>query len=129
MSAESTEQRNKTCAERIAEQRDSRIADFADMLNRAGGNGVSEEEQERAQEEIYETPLAVSVFRTVRIDLSTGGPGDWLEVQLDSENDPMRAEYHFNDWFDHASVTLEGDDYETAVEFARYVTADFYFEI
>jgi len=64
----------------------------------------------------------------MKILISTGGPADWLEILLDEENEPRRIEYHFAPWFDHASVTLEGEDFEAADAFARALTADYYTE-
>ncbi len=121
-----TDSRQRTCAERIEEHKRGRLEDFAE-LNDAYAN-AGDDQIDDAQEAIYEYPLHVSTFRTWRIDLSTGGPGDWLEVQTDDEGDPTRVEYHFNDWFDHASVTLDGLEREQALDFARMVTADFYME-
>ncbi len=124
--SDSTAQRQKTCAERIEEHKRGRLEDFA-ALNDAYAN-AADDTTDDASSAIYEYPLDVSTFRTWRIDLSTGGPGDWIEIQTDSEGDPTRVEYHFNDWFDHASVTLDGLEREQALEFARMVTADFYIE-
>ena len=71
---------------------------------------------EQAQERIYEYPLGLSTYKVHRIDLSTGGPGDWLEVFVnDSAID--RIVYHFNDWFDHAETTLSGADFDAAESF------------
>jgi hypothetical protein len=77
-----------------------------------------EERREQALEELSEYPLAVSMERVVRVDLSTGGPADWLELfyQAD-ESRPHRIVYHFADWFDHAERTLDGDEFD-AVETA-----------
>ena len=125
MAGKTTEQRNKSCAERIEAQRDGRLEDWRELFALEASD--DDEKREEAFQQLDEYPLSVELRRTVRIDLSTGGPGDWLEVQLDHDGDPGRIEYHFNDWFDHAAVTLEGEDYEIAERFARYVTADFYF--
>jgi hypothetical protein len=76
---------------------------------------------ESARERIYEMPLSVSRQVVHRIDLSTGGPADWLEVFMDSADESTidRIVYHFADWFDHAETVLEGADFDAAERFAR----------
>lgn len=138
--------RDKSCAERIAEQAKGRIAAFADlnMLANVYGEDMTDEIRaaaerqdidlddaastgdiaEDADRRIYELPLAAEIKRVLRIDLSTGGPADYLEVHLDSDNEPERIVYHFADWFDHAERTLDGDDFETVADFARRFIAE-----
>lgn len=137
-------ERDKTCAERIGEHRDSRIGDFkhwAEVMDASDLDDISDEAlstvtneaepdrdehddmnalNERAYEWANEYPLAVTKLTVVRIDLSTGGPGDWLEAHVDDDKDIRRIEYHFNDWFDHASVVLEGLDYDAAERFVEF---------
>ncbi len=126
MTGESTARRQQTCAERIDEQKDGRLGDFAELLD--AYDTEDDTERDEASERIYEYPLNVERITVWRVDLSTGGPGDWLEIHTDNENNPTRAEYHFNDWFDHASVTLDGQEFDLAVQFAAMVTGDFYTE-
>lgn len=76
---------------------------------------------EEATERMWELPLGVSESRVYRIDLSTGGPGDWYEVHADDDKTVTRIVYHFNDWFDHAERTLDGDEFDAIEEFARRV--------
>lgn len=56
--------------------------------------------------------LGVSVKVTVelRVELSTGGPGDWLTAELDLEDGTISdVRYHFAPWFDHADVRVHDD--------------------
>lgn len=53
--------------------------------------------------------LAISTKVVMRIELSTGGPGDWIEAELDEDRDVQAVSYHFNDWFDHAERRVDGD--------------------
>lgn len=77
--------------------------------------------RDRAMERTGEYPLAVSTYRVHRIDLSTGGPADWLEVHVDPDSAmASRIVYHFADWFDHAERVLEGPEFDAA---ERFVTA------
>jgi hypothetical protein len=124
------------CTERLPEHLTSRLSDFQALTTLAQHYGETtpeivalaedqdldvsegaEEVYEQAQERIYEYPLAVTTLRVHRIELSTGGPGDWLEALVDEDGDITRIVYHFNDWFDHAEKTLEGAEYDTAEAF------------
>jgi hypothetical protein len=138
-----------TCEARIGAHLTSRMETFAALVKASQGAGVAEltdaelseitgymdtdrEEydgdpdklQEEAQERIYELPLAVTESRMVRIDLSTGGPGDWLEAQIDTDGGITRITYWFNDWFDAAHRVLDGDDFDTAEAFIRNFIQD-----
>jgi len=90
-----------TCAERISERMASRAADIGGLLER---------EDDEARDELWEMPLSVDAQTTLKVLLSTGGPGDWLEVPI--ERATFRWEisgpvsYHFQDWFDHAEQVL-----------------------
>lgn len=143
--------RNSTCAERIAGHRDSRLSyigslnDLASVYDTARLEEVTEDSTtsatldelangeemtcdeiaEAAQTALWEMPLAITTQTVHRIDLSTGGPADWLEVFTEPAphgcEDVARIVYHFADWFDHASVELTGHDFDTAEQFARTV--------
>ena len=126
-----TQAKPETCADLIREHATSRLADFREMD--AATMSEDEDQRDEAFQCIYEFPLAVSQVTVFRIDISTGGPADWLEVFTDA-NDPARdgapvevsrIVYHYADWFDHADLTLEGEDFETAETFARSLLADF----
>lgn len=90
---------------------------------------------EAARERMHELPLGVSSYTAFRIDLSTGGPGDWLEVVCNHDGSMLRRlddgpyeveriVYHFVDWFDHAERQLDGHEFEVAEEFARSVVPE-----
>ncbi len=109
-----------TCDERIAEHMESREADFKALFAKA--NSDDDLQHEEALDELSEAPLAITAYKLVRIDLSTGGPGDWLEVTLDDEGFALNVEYHFNDWFDHAARPVEKGSWlwEAALHYAEY---------
>lgn len=130
-----TETRQATCEERIDDQRDRFLSD-ADVLTRAAYDDdltltdlrtlkrdhqldIRADITDQATETLYAYPLSVETMRVVKVTLSTGGPGSWLEAQLDDDGQIVRIEYHFNDWFDHASRTLDGSDFDTAEAFIR----------
>lgn len=100
---------------------EARIAEWTHWKTRAGRAwAVNDHDRIEANEqEQYEDPLAVTVYRLVRTDLSTGGPGDWLEALVDEDGYITRIEWHFAPWFAHASVVLEGEEKDAA---EAYVT-------
>lgn len=93
--------------------------------------------REAAQERMYELPLGVSAQTVFRIELSTGGPADWLEVVCTGDTpcceptsdggehyEVERIVYHFADWGDHAERTLSGVDFDIAERFAQSVVPE-----
>jgi hypothetical protein len=62
---------------------------------------LRDELQDEGTEHIDESVLGVGTRVVMRIELSTGGPGDWVEAELD-DREVQDVTYHFNDWFDHA---------------------------
>lgn len=143
--------KDPTCEERIGAHLESRLADFRALTDLAGAydqetltaaletpatremyEEIKSDEfeeigsnfddlNESARTAIWELPLGVSSYRVFRVDLSTGGPGDWLEVTCSGDT---RITYHFNDWFDHAERELHGDEYDTALAFVGEVVPE-----
>ena len=105
--------KDKTCAERITEHLQGRMADF-----RAYQDELVAENGNDELPPVNEYPLGVGEAKVYSIDLSTGGPGDWLEVMVRA-GEIIRAEYHFQDWGDHASQNLTGQEFKDAVTFAQ----------
>lgn len=107
------------------------VADYGDDLERAAN-----EIRESAVERVAEYPLGVSAYTTFRVEISTGGPAEWLEVVCSGDTpnyEPAgegehyevdRIVFHFADWFDHAERQLEGDDLANAEAFARQVVPE-----
>ena len=99
----------KTCAQRIGDHLRSREQYLTDIY-KAIEKDESIEGYEEASEALYEFALGISSYTTVRIDLSTGGPADWLECLVDrSAGDLINVIYHFSDWFDHAEESVDVD--------------------
>ena len=111
--------RQATCEERIAAQMTSREEDFARMFEQ--GQSDDDKEREEASDQLAEYPLGIETYTVARIELSTGGPADWLEVKLSRGKygyEVERVIYHFSDWFDHAErVVEEGSDLWRAAEY------------
>jgi hypothetical protein len=116
--------------------RDDEAGDRFDEILAPDGPAVSDfaeadidDLRERAIESLYELPLAVTSKVVYRIDLSTGGPADWLEVLVSPASDGElagieRITYHFADWCDHAELQLDGDDFEAARRFAEHIVPE-----
>lgn len=104
-----------SCEARLPDHLTRRLEHVADIQRRIGSDDVNVSEE--AQDEFYELPLSVELVRRVKVLLSTGGPGDWFECVVDDDGDIGLVEYHFQDWFDHASVVLDGDERDTAIDF------------
>jgi len=121
----------QTAAERITEYMQSRADSAAELYAIIDSDTAAEvdgyeTDAEGAQDRLNEWPLSVEVVRHVKITLGTGGPADWLDVELDSEGDIRTLYYHFADWFDHASTPVERDSplwryAESVAEVAEYI--------
>lgn len=59
---------------------------------------------------IDEFHLGYSKSTIIKIELSTGGPADFIEVYLDEDGLINKAIYHYQDWFDGAEMEVKDDD-------------------
>ena len=110
--------KEKTCRERITEHRTGRIKDLRKLWE-----AYQEGQEDKYSDDlgnIYEYGLcfdyaALGTFKDqeegyFRYQLSWGGPSDEFRFYCGPEFVPYRIEYWFLDWFDGASITLEGQD-------------------
>lgn len=69
-------------------------------------------DKEYNEDSLMELPLGFTIHKVVKIELSTGGPADYLEVFIDPEytDTIVRVVYHFADWFDHAQMDVNEND-------------------
>lgn len=96
-----------TCAERINDALASR-EQFVEGLFDAIDNDTEHEEVVDPLDFLSnEFHLDIEKMIVVKILMSTGGPGDWLECYCQEYEGMYRLEYHFNDWFDHAQVKVD----------------------
>jgi len=108
----------KTCRELIEEKLLDR-EEYMDSLFKAIDADEPFNGYEDASDDLYDFALGYNVRTIVDIQLSTGGPADWLEVHVDNGGKFPVIEgmkYHYSDWFDHAVVTVDVDS-----PFYRYV--------
>lgn len=103
---------NKTCAQRIQPTLDRRLEDFATLHERSKND-------DSAYDQLCEYPLSVSKYIVVKIELSTGGPADWLECKVD-QNVIESITYHFADWLDHSEKVLDGEEFRFAEQFCDF---------
>jgi len=120
---------NKTCSELIRDKLNERIADFKQALKSYEENNyekiVTEDgyEYEDVIDWIINYSLGVyddNYYRAKRLELSCGGPQDYFLYfqKLD------RIEYHYLDWFDEASLVLDGEDFKVMSEIFKLLGAD-----
>lgn len=120
-----------TCDDLIEGKMEDRADQVEDLLRAIRGEEVRDDagnviDGEEASDALWELPLSVDRFVSVKILLSTGGPADWLWVTCsENEGGLLQIEsvtYHFSDWFDHAEMHVESDSplWELA---ERYVEA------
>jgi hypothetical protein len=111
--------------------------DATDETRAALDDFRADDVRERAIERAYEYPLGISTRTIVRLELSTGGPADCIEYEVEPNNvEDMgagecgwqvsgRVTYHFADWFDHAERVLTGDDEAAAVDYLAMIDPRF----
>ena len=120
---------NKRCSELIEDELKRRIADFKQTLRSYEENNyekiVTEDgyEYEDIIDWIVYYSLGVyddNYYRAKRLELSCGGPQDYFLYfpKLD------RIEYHYLDWFDGASLVLDGEDFKVMSEIFKLLGAD-----
>lgn len=62
--------------------------------------------EEYNEESLYELPLGMSKHTVFKIELSTGGPADFIKAYVDDEGIVDRVTYHYQDWFDGAEMEV-----------------------
>ena len=95
-----------TCARRIRQELAAREVLYTGIWRAFNNPHAANDDLDAAHAELI--PLAIEVRPVVSVQLSWGGPSDWLEIELenDSGHDVRRVTYHFADWFDHAECEL-----------------------
>lgn len=107
--------KDESAAERLPRNLTGRLADIRAMLDR--------EDPDLGDDELpplNEYGLGADVRYSIRVDLSTGGPADYITATV-AHGDVLSAEYHFADWFDHDSRSLTGPEFETVAEYLGYL--------
>ena len=101
---------NPSCGERIREHFDSRN-EYLEEVAEAIANGEPYDGYEDANDAWNEFPMAITAEKItqIKIELSWGGPSDYITVDVYDDGEIKSAEYHFADWFDHAKMSIPKD--------------------
>jgi len=105
-----TTEREKSCAERLPGELASRLEDIRAILAREDYDEPADDDDELPP--LNEYGLGSEVRYSIRVELSTGGPADYVTAEV-SGGEVLSARYHFADWFDHAEKRLEGAELDT----------------
>ena len=89
-----------TCEERIDAHLNALEEDIASVIQ-----GYYDGEEE-GYEAWNNYPISVDTYKMTRIQLSWGGPSDFLDVKHDGHI-VLAVTYHFQDWFDGAVRDVE----------------------
>ena len=120
---------NKTCSELIRDKLNERIADFKQALRSYEENNYEKivTENDYEYEDIIDWVNNYvlgyyddNYYRAKRLELSCGGPQDYF---LYFPSDGL-IEYHYLDWFDGASLVLDGEAFEVMSEIFKLLGAD-----
>ena len=99
--------KQQSTRERMLDNLESRIKE----IKEANGN-------EEKREEFEQGILAVSKKLHYKIELSWGGPADWLEVITDEDNKEIEdIIYHFADWNTHEEEYLNNEEFKETRQF------------
>lgn len=109
------------------------VEEFIEKVTTASGEEPSEDEVNRFIEELHknceytetsldELPIGISVQKVIKVQLSWGGPADYIEIYVSGypEQEGIdKVVYHYQDWFDGASMIVpeNSDMFEYAVWF------------
>ncbi len=107
--------KEKTCAERIADQLASEERNLSDIYAVLDGEIKPTEDESETQtideaySDLYNYALGINTIKETTITLSWGGPASYLEVLHDGA-EITRLTYRFSDWFDTATEEITDKD-------------------
>lgn len=103
--------KQKTCQDSIGEHLDSRLEDIKEALS-----------NEEARESFDNQILSIDKQTIFRVCLSWGGPADYFDVTVDTENREItKISYVFQDWFDGAERELKGKEFKVVEQIFDYL--------
>ena len=101
----------QTCAELVESKMWDRSAQIEDLFKVLRSSDYDYDKSEEAREELDNLALEVSVYKVIKVLLSTGGPADWIEVKVNNDDEILGMTYHYQDWFDHAQIKVTEDSF------------------
>ena len=113
----------RTCKDRVEAELKGRIADLTKLweLYQEGCEKTDEELGHIDEYGLSFDYIAPGTYEGqeegyFQYQLSWGGPSDDFRIYVDLEYRPYKIEYWFLDWFDGASINLEGKDFDFIAE-------------
>ena len=107
--------KEKTCADRIAEQLASEERNLSDIYAVLDGEIKPTEDQSETQtideaySDLYNYALGINTIKETTITLSWGGPASYLEILHDGA-EITQLTYRFSDWFDTATKEITDEE-------------------
>jgi AAA+ ATPase superfamily predicted ATPase len=106
------EAKKRTCEDRIDQELKDRVKEFQEALKSYDENGKitleDGEEYEDLIDYLNSVALALTKTEVYRLELSYGGPQDYIEFEYDPETKSLtRITYCFLDWFDGAKREIK----------------------
>ena len=102
--------KTETCEDRIKDQLDNTNEMLSEIYEKIAQSD-DDEIKEDGLDEYSNFSLDTEQYKVIKITFSTGGPADWIEIQVDEENYINKVDYHFQDWFDHAQMSVSKNSY------------------
>jgi len=104
-----------TCQHRVEAELAGRIEQLKAMQAAIDLAEDDDDARDDAEQTLNEFPLHVDTKTTMVILLSTGGPGDQIEVEIEKvsnawERADTHVTYRFMDWFDGATTRTDDED-------------------
>jgi len=91
----------KTCKEKIDKELKERIKDFKEALK-----------TDDIIEQINSYALGIEEYKIYKLQLSWGGPADYIEFKADLENTLNQITYYYQDWYDGAYRNISQNSQE-----------------
>ena len=103
--------KEKTCAQLVYSKREGRNEQIEKIMDILGDSESDREQIDEALAELGNIATHISSYKVIKIEMSGGGPADWIEVEVDNEGYVMRMSYHYADWNDHADIKIDSNSY------------------
>lgn len=102
---------SETCADLVESKMRDRSAQVEELFDVLRSGDYDYDKSEEAREELDNLALEVSVYKVIKVLLSTGGPADWIEIKVNNDDEILGMTYHYQDWFDHAQIKVTEDSF------------------
>lgn len=112
------------CADKIAGELHLREFYLSELYSVIDSDESTDEEQDKAREEILEMAYGIDTRTISRVVWSGGGPADYLEI-THKDGEIYSVEYLYQDWFDGAKLSVKDDSpaYRYALELIKILNS------